>query len=102
MCPWQRVFFWLLRFADGANPFKLRPEASLAQLAEHAPRERMVVGLIPTRGFPREAPSSFLVRLVASRATKWTHWGLEPRASLMLSGCDTTAPCALPDLAAIC
>ena len=26
---------------------------------------------------------------------KWTHWGIEPRASRMLSGCDTTTPRAL-------
>ncbi len=56
-CPWQRFFFWLLRFADGADPFKLRQDASLAQLPEHTLRERACVGLIPTRGFPREAPS---------------------------------------------
>ena len=30
--------------------------ASLAQLAEHALRERMVVGLIPTGGFDQDDP----------------------------------------------
>ncbi len=75
-----------------------RRDASLAQLAEHALRKRMVVGSIPTGGFV----GSLVVSESNSCVVNVDTLGIEPRASRMLSGCDTTTPCALLKAFRIC
>ena len=58
--------------------------ASIAQLAEHALRKRMVVGSIPTGGFIFHAPDraniAWPATCLAKFSLKCQLWGSNPRA----------------------